>query len=539
MIQGKLCKLAEDEKGTKVIKIEFPFNINLVDKVRTIPGRRWHKDSLAWSAPLTPESLRSLIEWGFEIDERLSIYLEKDKKRVSELKQIGVKGLKGTLYPFQSEGVAFIESHNGRALIADEMGLGKTIQAIAWMQLHRDLVPAIIVVPASLKLNWQKEIMTWMPDPSIEILSGTKAWKPTGYIIILNYDILPKWLPELQALNAKIIIADECHYIKSNSAIRTKAFKLLTKQIPYVIGLSGTPIMNRPIEIYNICKIIDRTFPEYWYYVKQYCAAHYTGFGWDFNGASNTQELHKRLTGSIMIRRLKKDVLPDLPEKQYSFVPMELTNWSEYSKAEDDYIHFVRSQKGIEAAKRASNAESFTKTEGLKQLAVHGKLKDTITWIKNFLETEKKLVVITTHHFTVETLMKEFGDRAVYIDGTISPIKKQEAETKFKTHDKIQLLIMNAKIAIGLNFQIAFNIAFIELPWTPSDVDQCIARLDRIGQLKGVNIYYLLAKGTIEEKLAHMLDSKRSTIDSVMDGKITDEQSMLKAIMAMYEESTV
>jgi SWI/SNF-related matrix-associated actin-dependent regulator 1 of chromatin subfamily A len=484
---------------------------------------------------LTTESLQSLIDWGFEIDERLSSYLERDKKRRSEITKIGIEGLKGTLYPFQSEGVAFIESHHGRALIADEMGLGKTIQAIAWMQLHRDLTPAIIIVPASLKLNWQKEIMNWMPDPSIEILSGTKPWKPTGDIIILNYDILPKWLPELQALNPAIIIADECHYIKSNSAIRTKAFKVLAKPVPYLLGLSGTPIMNRPIEIYNICKLIDRTFPEYWYYVKQYCAAYYTGFGWDMNGASNTQELHRRLTGSIMIRRLKKDVLTDLPDKQYSFVPMALTNDYEYSRAEEDYIKFVRSQKGIEAAKKASNAESFTKTEGLKQLAVHGKLKEAIAWVSNFLETEKKLVVITTHHFTVEALLKEFGDRAVAIDGTMTGAKKQEAEVKFKTHDKIQLLIMNAKIAIGLNFQIAFNIAFIELPWTPGDVDQCIARLDRIGQLRGVNVYYLLAKGTIEEKIAKMLDSKRSTIDSVIDGKVTDEQSMLKAIMEMYE----
>jgi len=536
MKQSKLCKLATDEKGIKVIRIEFPYDINTIDKVRSIPGRRWHKESLAWSAPLTPESLRSLIEWGFEIDDRLVAYLEKDKKRVSEITHVGIDGLKGTLYPFQAEGVAFIESHNGRALIADEMGLGKTIQAIAWMQLHRDLVPAIIIVPASLKLNWQKEIITWMPDPSIEILSGTKPWKPTSDIIILNYDILAKWLPELLALNAKIVIGDECHNIKSNSAIRTKAFKQLTKSVPHVLGLSGTPIMNRPIEIYNISRIIDKTFPEYWYYVKRYCNAHYTGFGWDFNGASNTEELHKQLTSSIMIRRLKKDVLPDLPDKQYSFVPMDLSNWKTYQEAELDYIKFVKSQRGAEAAKKASNAESFTRTEGLKQLAVQGKLKFAIDWIKNFIEIDGKLVVITTHHFTADALMNEFKDIAVTIDGRVTGKQKDEAENKFKTHDKVRLMILHAKVAEGLNLQVASNVAFLELPWTPGAIDQCTDRCHRIGQKDSVNVHYLLAKGTIEEKVAHLVDSKRSTIDAVMDGKKTDEQSLLREIMMMYEE---
>ena len=536
MIHSKLCKLATDEKGIKVVKIEFPFDINIVDKIRTIPGRRWHKDALAWSAPLTPESLRSLIEWGFEIDNLLKTYLEKDKERVGNLTRIGVEGLKGTLYPFQAEGVSFIESHHGRALIADEMGLGKTIQAIAWMQLHRDLVPAVIVVPASLKLNWQKEIIAWMPDPSIEILNGTTPWKPTGDIIILNYDILPKWVPELLSLNPKIIIADECHYIKSNSALRTKAFKTLSKQVPYLLGLSGTPIMNRPIEIYNICKLIDRTFPEFWYYTERYCARHYTGFGWDMNGASNTEELHRQLTSSIMIRRLKKDVLPELPDKQYSFIPMELNNWETYREAELNYIKFVKSQKGEVAAKKASNAEQFTRTEGLKQLAVQGKLKYAIDWIKNFIEIDGKLVVITTHHFTADALMNEFGDVAVTIDGRVTGKRKDEAETKFKTHDKVRLMILHAKVAEGLNLQVASNVAFLELPWTPGAIDQCTDRCHRMGQKDSVNVHYLLAKGTIEEKVAHLVDSKRSTIDSVMDGRKTDEQSLLREIMQMYAE---
>src|SRR5690606_31128859 len=162
----------------------------------------------------------------------------------------------------------------------------------------------------------------------------------------------------------------------------------------HVIALTGTPIVNRPIEGFNIFQILDRNlFPNFWTYVHRYCDARHNGWGWDFSGATNKEELNQILTSTIMIRRRKADVLKDLPEKLYSFVPMELDNEKEYRTAEAEFIEYLRNVKGKEAAEKAKKAEHLVKIEELKQLAVKGKMKQAISWIKDFIEDGNKLVV--------------------------------------------------------------------------------------------------------------------------------------------------
>jgi len=533
----KTAKMAVNEKGERVIKIQFDYDLTTLFQVRSLPGRKYHPDWYYWSAPLQIETLNTLLHWQFTIDDSLQKYMEKVKNRSDKIVRDGIPDLKGTLFPFQTKGISFVEAHDGRALIADQMGLGKTIQAIGWMQLHRDKIPVVIVCPASLKFNWQNEIEKWMPDPSIEILSGTKTYLPQKDIIIINYDILFAWTDILKKINPKILIFDEVHKTKSSKAQRTKASKKLAKNIPHIIALSGTPILNRPIEIYNALYIIDNTlFPNYRYFAQQYCNYHFNGFGWDANGASNVLELNQRLTSSVMIRRLKKDVLPELPDKMFSFVPIELKNQKEYAEAENDFIKFVREQKGLEAAKRANNAIQFAKIEGLKQLAGKGKLDDCITWIEDFLETEDKLVVFAWHTEIINTLLEKFSGKAVKFDGKMTATEKENSKNSFMTDEKIKLFIGQiATAGEGITLTVASNLAFIELPWTPGGLDQCIDRLHRIGQKECVNVHYLLAKDTIEERIAHLIDQKRQTFDAVLDGKETEQNSLLIEIMKLYE----
>ncbi|HSH51456.1 MAG TPA: DEAD/DEAH box helicase [Bacteroidales bacterium] len=559
---AKKAELVKMKSGKDGIKITFDFNRETLGNVKTLPGRKFHNTGgRYWTCPLSIEAIEALQYWGFKLCANLREYLRRTKISSEDIDtDIKIPGLKMELFPFQKEGVAFIEAKNGRALIGDEMGLGKTVQALAWLKLQKKKRPAIILCPASLKLNWAQEAQKWMRKPNIQILSGKKPeQKITGDIIIINYDILANkyetkkdingkkrkkeikrtgWVDYLIDINPQVLIADECHLFKDSKSNRTKGTMKLGKKTPHVIALSGTPIVNRPLEGLNAIQLIDpNIIGSAWKYKMRYCGAKYNGFGWNFNGASNTDELHEKLTQTIMIRRLKKDVLKDLPDKIYSHTPMELSNKKKYKKAEDDFISYVREHKGEKEAEKIKSAEALAKIEGLKQIAVQGKMKQSIEWIKNLLETEEKVVVFGTHKFVVEALMKEFGDIAVKIDGSVSGADRDKAIQAFQNKKKIKLFIGNIQAAgVGLTLTAASSVVFLELPWTPGELQQAEDRCHRIGQKDAVNIYYLLASGTIEEEIATLIDKKRKILDAVLDGKETDQDSLLSDLMSKYKK---
>ena len=557
--------------GEPAIKIEFPFDRATIQQVKTIPGRRYHGSEYPkyWTAPASEQALEMLIGFGFQIDQSLADLLEDlavRKHKLANLEpDIDIPGLKGDLFPYQSKGVSFIDARNGNALLADEMGLGKTVQALAWLQKYPGKRPAIVVCPASLKLNWKKEALRWMSEPKVQVLSGTSTNIPiVGELLIINYDILRQWSEVLTAINPKVIIFDEVHYIKNSQAKRSKAAKKLAKGIPHVIGLTGTPIVNRPVEALNAIQMIDRTvFPNKWQYLQRYCGAKHNGFGWDFSGASNTQELHQKLVGSIMIRRLKKDVLTELPDKIRSFVPVEMNNEQKYQQAEQDFVSFVRNQTEVDVKlklqeqlgeladmvsidqdkldrlkeEKASKVNILSQIEGLKQLAVKGKMPQALEWIENYLEDNGKLVVMAVHKFVIDELMNKFGAKAVKVDGSVTGENRQRAVERFQNDESVRLFVGNITAAgVGLTLTAASTVAFLELPWTPGDLVQAEDRVHRIGQKDSVNIYYLLAQGTIEERIAALIDEKRKVLDSVLDGKETEDSSLLSELMNQYKE---
>lgn len=539
---AKLATMVKNQYEEKLIKIEFSYETAIIFKVRNLIGARYFPERKIWIAPLYLETLNKLSAMGFTLDKRLLQFIRQSKQKATNLTIKKIKGLKGEPFPYQYSGISFIEQHNGRALIADEMGLGKTLQALAWCQMHRNKIPVLIVTPASLKLNWVNELTLWLPNPKYEILSGKKPWKPTADFIIINYDILPAWVETIKDLNVQILILDEVHYTKSNKAKRTKAVKKIGKNIPHIIALSGTPIVNRPIEAFNAINLINpEIFPSFIDYTRRYCNAKYNGYGWDYNGASNTQELHEILSGTLMIRRLKKDVLKDLPEKLYSFVPLELTQEgkADYKMAEDMFINYLSENYGAERAMKALSAEVLVQYGELKKLAVKGCLKESIAWIRDFLDIDGKLVVFAIHKFVIEELMKEFGNVAVKIDGSVSMENRQKAIEKFQNDDSCRLFVGNIQSAgVGITLTASSNVAFLELPWTPGELKQAIDRVHRIGQKNCVNVHYLFAINTIMDKIARLIDQKQKIIDSVLDGKNIDNQDlMLYEILKSYEIS--
>ncbi len=521
------------------IQVVFPFDWALVEIVKTLPGRKFNPEKKVWNCPISTEAVAILVKNGFHVAEEILAQIENMTKTVDEVEHVEMPALKRELFPFQQKGVAFIEAKGGRALVADEMGLGKTIQALAWLAMHPEKRPVVILVPAHLKLNWAQEIRkTMVGKQNVEILSGTKTHPITGDIVIVNYDILNDWLADLVAIRPQVLVFDEAHYIKNNSAQRTKATKKLAKGIPHVIALTGTPIVNRPIEGFNIAQIVNKNvFPNFWTFVNKYCGAHHNGFGWDFSGATNKEELHRKLVESIMIRRKKADVLPDLPEKLYTYVPMEITNSREYADAEEDFISYLQGEKGDDAAEKAKKAEHLVRIEGLKQICLRGKIKQATQWIRDFLDTNgNKLVVFAVHKTAIDALMAEFKDIAVKIDGSTNAQQRNAAVVSFQENPEVKLFVGNIKAAgTGLTLTAASAVAFLELPWTPGELVQAEDRCHRIGQKNAVNVYYLVADQTIEFRIAEMLDDKRGVLEAVLDGKDAADAPLLTELIAEYK----
>ena len=525
--------------GRAGLKISFPYNVEDLNNVKSLFGRKFHNEGATkyWSAELNIETLNNLESWGFILDENCQEYLNQSKVSYETVEATPITGLEGKLFPFQEKGVAFIKGKGGRALIGDEMGLGKTVQALAYIA-STPKRPAIIVVPASLKINWKREAEKWVHNCNVQVLNGSPNGFPIiGDIIVINYDILEKWVDRLKEVKPQIIVTDECHYYKNKSAKRTKAVKALAKGVPHFIALSGTPLVNRPIELFNAINIIKpELFPNYYKYAQRYCGAKYNGFGWDYSGASNTEELHRILKDEIMIRRLKSEVLTELPGKLRSFVPIELDNRKEYQKAEADLIEWIRFNRGNQAALKASQAEVLVRIETLKQLAVTGKLDEAIGWITDFIESGDKLVMFANHKFVIDRLMQVFGERAVKIDGSVSQENRQLAVDQFQNNPAVQLFVGNIKAAgVGLTLTAASNVAFLELPWTPGELQQAEDRCHRIGQKDTVNIYYLLAESSIEETIAQLIDKKMRVLDAVLDGKETSDDNLLTELLKKYE----
>jgi len=428
------------------------------------------------------------------------------------------------LYPYQEEGVKKIEKFNGIALLADDMGLGKTAQALKYIYDHPELRPVIIVCPATLKWVWETQAHQHY-GLRATVLSGRKKPK-TGLreqipILIINYDILDAWKDYLIGLNPKIVVADEAHYIKTSNTRRTKALKALCKNVPHKIAISGTPLTNRPAELFSTLNILwPKEFHAFTPFAHRHCAPKWKPWGWDFRGASHLDELHAKLKKLGMIRRLKKDVLKFLPKKTNIVIPIEIQNRTEYNKALHDFINWL-GEKSPSKASRASKAEELVKIGYLVRLAAALKMNSVFEWIDNFFEqSDDKLVAFCCHKKIVEMLRTRYKDKCVIITGATSQKKRKLAVENFQKNPKIKLFIGNIRAAgTGIDLFAANTCVFIETGFVPGDVSQASDRLHRIGQKKNVFIYFLTAINTIEESLCKILQAKQNTITHVLDGK--------------------
>lgn len=407
---------------------------------------------------------------------------------------------------------------------------GKTPQTIAWFNLHKDKRPVIVVCPATIKQKWKQEITTWsdITEEEIILLSGkTPLSIPKDKkVVIINYDIASSWIQELISFTPKVLVLDELHYIKADKTNRTKAIKTLGRSCPHIIGLSGTPVENRPIEFFNPLNLIrSDIFPNKFKYALKYCAAKKSRWGWDMSGSSNRGELHDILTKTVMIRRTKSEVLKDLPDKQYALVPVAIENMTEYEEAESDILKWVQENEGDEKLDRARNAQQLVKINKLQRIASKGKKSPAISWIDDFLDENEaeKLVVFCYFTDTIDFIHEKFKDISIKIDGSTPVGKRQPLIDEFTNNENLRLAIINIEIAIGFNLTVASHALFIERTFVPADIAQAGDRLHRFGQKKSVTLWHLVAAGTFDETIIGILQRKMRIINEIIDGKDGEE----------------
>ena len=540
----KPCLLLDRDR----IWILFDYDAALVAAVRLLPGARWDASNGAWSVPTRMDSLRAAGQFanahGFFIPDSLRALWRDLRAQARENLSasraedavLEVAGLGGELLPFQRAGVAYM-TRVKRGWIADEMGLGKTVQALATLQ-KLGAFPAVIVCPASLKLNWEREALRWLPGKIVHVVQGGAPTRH-AHLNIVNYELLSKHLEKLRALDLAAVVFDESHALKNYRAKRTEAAVKLVRGIGVRILLTGTPILNRPGELLAPLGILGRLndFGGFQAFARQYCAAKEKPVGrgrvaMDLSGADHLGELSEKLRATCMIRRLKADVLTELPPKRRTVLPVALTNAEEYRAAADDVLEWIAqraaadpkfrqeivhlpqeaqlqliARRAQDAAMRAMPAEELVKVGALLQIAAKGKLAAVKEWIRSVIDGGEALVCFAEHAAVLEDLAREFD--APSITGATPLARRQEFVDAFQA-GKFPLIFLNWKAGgVGLTLTRASNVAAVELPWTPGIMDQGEDRCHRIGQRDTVSAWYFLARGTLDWGVWDLIAGKR------------------------------
>lgn len=535
-----------------LIYMRFPYERVIIKAVKQIPAVSWDSKQYSWTAPVA--SVGSVIEWAdaFRVDvdpEVREIAAQVQAKMASLIEasrstdaEIQLPILNGELLSYQRAGVAYA-SNARRCFIADEMGLGKTIQAITTLEHVSNSYPAVVVCPPSLVLNWASEYERWLPSRRVATVTNRKVFPDQGSydVVIVGYSNISHWEKERKLTGHQSYVFDESHYVKTPTAQRTKAAVKISRSAPsdgLILCLTGTPVTNRPNEYASQLDILGRLkeFGGLWGFYRRYCAAYQDSFGvWNISGHSHLDELNDRLRGSCYIRRTKDQVLSELPPVVHSKVVVEgdPAAMKEYKKAEKDIILYIaerarelareqgKSMNGaaIAAMIRAEANEHLVRLSVLRRLAARAKMESAIEWIQSHIEAGKKVVVAAHHRDIVDEIARKYTNLRIQGGMAVEDVEENKRKFQQLSIDDAPVIVLSIQAAkTGHTLTASEDCLFVELPWTPADVDQTYSRLHRIGQMGSVTSTYLLTHGTIDEEIYNLIENKRSVVDAAVDG---------------------
>lgn len=550
------------EGETVVLKWPYLKDDDLRNRVKSIVkgimGRKFDGDRKAWLVPVAQAAfLRGRLEGVYDpLAEAIASLPELQEVISNTAERIAISGAAELhdeatiesmrarlaeqfpegreLYPFQYVGVRFAELAGGRALIGDDMGVGKTIQALAYAALHPEQHPVLVVCPANVKYNWLKEARAWLPKLSSSVVENGKSDIPASDIVIINYDLMSKQQFPLEDACFGTVIFDESHYLKNPKAKRTKASLAVAKPADSVLCLSGTAITNRPVEFFTTLNLIrPAEFSNFFSYAKRYTDAFHNGFGWDFKGSSNEAELHER-TRTLSIRRLKKEVMAELPDKIRQIVDTHPSakERKEYNDVQRSWLSQYQMHKASGSLPPGFVLNMLTE---LRHHAGRMKIGATADWVREYNDMTRKPVVVFAHHKDViEMLTEELKDfRLGFITGSVKSEQRQVMVDDFQAGNLDVLICSTIAAKEGLTLTAADTVVFVEREWVPGWEEQAEDRVNRIGQdAETVHAVYLSVAGTIDEKFNAVIEEKRATVSAILDGgDITERSGIAKALL--------
>lgn len=538
-------------------EIHFSYSPYLVAEVKSL-GARYNPTGKFWTVP--ESSQPELMEWAAKHGYTNEVIEEIAIPEVEPLPELTIDiPLKLTPFAYQKNGIAY-GLKKKRFIMGDEPGLGKTGQAIAIAE-GSGCKCILIICPATLKQNWKVEIEDkWTERKALILNERVKnSWVQfyrVGMIkyVIVNYESLKKFFVSAIVKPADVplrlnhikfndtintfdcVIIDESHRCKDGKTQQSKFVMGICKGKEYIMALTGTPVVNKPMDLIPQLHIIGQldAFGKYTGFINRYCAGS--------NRASNLRELNYQLNNNCFFRRLKKDVLKDLPDKMRSLSPVEITNQKDYKKAEDHFIEYLREnlKKSEGEITKSLRGEVMVQLGILKKIAALGKLEDVISHISDVVDAGEKIVVFAWHRDIVQTL-KQAIPGAVTIVGDNTLDERQRAVNSFQNDPKTLVMLCNIKSGgVGITLTASSRVAFIELPWHPADCDQCEDRCHRIGQKDSVQCTYFIGSNTVDEYIYDIISKKRLIVNQVMGlAEVSEEQkeqSMVDEIINRYSE---
>lgn len=430
------------------------------------------------------------------------------------------------LQPFQEIGRDFLVA-NKQCLLADQMRLGKSVQSIRAAEKLR-AKRILVGCPATVKLGWEREFHKWdRRGLNVHVVFGKKAVIPDADVVICNYDLMiyPEIFHQLNDRRWSVGIWDECHYLKGPESRRTKSVFLkgaLASRCVFNWPMSGTPILNRPVEMYPVlfalAKNIIKPYTSYGTFTRHFCGGHWDGVEWAAKGATNKLELNARLNNGFMLRRTKKEVFSELPDPDLELfpIPQEGTHVKEIIARE-----FSWDKSDAKFADVGGNGEEVSTVR--HELALY-KVPTVVKHCKHLLTLTDKLVVWAWHRDVIDQLkegLKFF--RPMIIRGGVSAAKKNKIETEFRDDPTRKVIIANYLAGgVSLDFSIADIQIFVEFSWTPGDMEQAMARLESLAKLKKTLCQFCVVQGSLEERMMRVAIDKKQNIDECIDGNDPD-----------------
>lgn len=497
-----------------------------------------------WLMKKRPTVIKKLERYGFPIYRRFdmdTISFNRDKfyadtpwkdEVITQDKKIW-KDRDDEMWDFQRESLQFLQWNKGVGIIGHQMSLGKTAIGLCFLKEDmKEHLPALIIVPASVKTQWADEWESVLHQ-RVHVLYGRQTYSlPKDTNVIINYDILHNWKDELIKVKFKTVIADEFHKCGNMTTQRTRAYRSIAAKSPNFIAMSGTAIRSRPSQIYPTVNLIaPDKFPTARSFKDRYCVFEidrWSGFEKETKGCRNIGELQKHLS-TIMFRkeRTDPDVIKDIgiKGKRGKRIPIHIkVDLTGYNK-------LVNGFKDSYGQSTALVQKEIRNT--LSRTAFDLKEADSMKWVEDFLESGEKLVIFCYHRKVMDAICKRFPKDSVKIDGSVTGRAREKAAKKFQEEKNLgvfQILAMGE--GIDWIAKVCSFGAFIELPDTIADVEQAEMRFDRPGAKSDhILYYYLLAKGTIDEKKMESLDQGKMTFDKIVRGRTeTDEEDLLKGL---------